>query len=410
MKTTQSETIKKVPTYCFGCVSGPDMMSVIVKDGVATEITPLFDIKGGHPSGGKICVKPYGLIQKTYNPHRIKTPMKRTNPKKGRQEDPGFVPISWDEALDIVSAKLLDVRAKGLTDESGYARVATTIGAGGTPVHYSGTFTAFLSAWGVTDFSFGSGQGVKCRHSEHLYGELWHRAFTVCSDTPMTEYILSFGDNVDSSSGVCGVRRHADARTRGCKRVQIEPHLSITGAGSAEWIPIRPKTDPAMIFALIHVLVHENKRNRLDVPFLKNRSSSPYLVAPNGYYLRDPESRKPLIWDARLDQAVPFDMSGTDPAIDGNFNVSGIEVGADDELWDHQEVDCRTAFTVMCETMKEYTPEWAAKICDIPAHTIRRVANEYLDHAQVGETVVIEGREMPFRPVSVVLGKTVNNG
>lgn len=67
-----------------------------------------------HPADGKPCVKAYGLIQKTYNPSRILTPMKRTNPNKGRNEDPGFVPISWDEALDLVAAKLNDIRARGL--------------------------------------------------------------------------------------------------------------------------------------------------------------------------------------------------------------------------------------------------------------------------------------------------------
>ena len=56
-----------------------------------------------------------------------------------------------------------------------------------------GTFPAFLSAWGPIDFGFGSGQGVKCYHSEHLYGELWHRAFTVCPDTPTSRLRLSFG-------------------------------------------------------------------------------------------------------------------------------------------------------------------------------------------------------------------------
>jgi anaerobic selenocysteine-containing dehydrogenase len=97
---------------------------------------------------GKVCVKAYGLVQKTYNPNRILTPMKRTNPKKGRDEDPGFVPISWDEALDIVADKLKAVRAKGLLDEAGLPRVAASFGHGGTPSNYMGTFPAFLAAWG----------------------------------------------------------------------------------------------------------------------------------------------------------------------------------------------------------------------------------------------------------------------
>jgi anaerobic selenocysteine-containing dehydrogenase len=32
--------------------------------------------------------------------------MKRTNPRKGRAEDPGFVPVSWDEALETIASRL----------------------------------------------------------------------------------------------------------------------------------------------------------------------------------------------------------------------------------------------------------------------------------------------------------------
>ena len=46
--------------------------------------------------------------------------MKRTNPRKGRGEDPGFVPIPWDEAFDVVAERLNAIRATGLRDDSGY--------------------------------------------------------------------------------------------------------------------------------------------------------------------------------------------------------------------------------------------------------------------------------------------------
>ncbi|HEY4775932.1 MAG TPA: molybdopterin-dependent oxidoreductase, partial [Xanthobacteraceae bacterium] len=407
MRRSGSE--RTVSTYCYQCVAGPDLVKVRVEDGVATEVAPNFDAAEIHPAGGKACVKAFGLVQKLYNPHRILHPMKRTNPKKGRGEDPGFVRISWDEALDLVAEKLRAVRAKGLIDESGYPRVAATFGGGGTPTAYMGTLPAFLAAWGPIDMSFGSGQGVKCTHSEHLYGELWHRAFTVCPDTPLCEYIVSFGGNVEASGGVCGVKRHADARKRGMKRVQIEPHLSVTGACSAEWIPIKPKTDVAFLFAMIHVLLHEHPRTRLDVPFLKNFTSSPYLVGPNGFFLRDPMSRKPLVHDSRRG-AVAFDTPDADPALEGEFVVEGIEVGADNEVMSHGAVAVRPAFDHLVRHVRDYSPEWAQAICDVPAASIRRVANEFLDHAHVGETIEIDGMTLPYRPVSIMLGKTVNNG
>ena len=402
--------VRKVPQYCYQCVAGPDLLTVKVVDGVATEVEPNFAAAEVHPGGGKCCVKAFGIVQKTYNPNRCLRPMKRTNPKKGRGEDPGFVPISWDEALDLVAGKLNEIRAKGLTDEIGYPRVAASFGGGGTPTYYMGTFPAFLGAWGAVDFSFGSGQGVKCYHSEHLYGELWHRAFTVCPDTPTAKFVLSFGANTEASGGVVGSWRHAAARVQGLKRVQIEPHLSITGAASAEWIPVKPKTDPAFLFGMIHVLLHENPRSALDVFFLRHHTGSPYLIGPNGFFLRDPVTRKPLLWDARRNAAVPFDTPDTEPALEGRFTLDAYEIGADGHEWRHTGINVTTAFAQLVDHMAQYTPDWAEKVCDIAPGTIRRIAGEYLAHAQVGATIDIEGETLPLRPVAIALGKTVTNG
>lgn len=402
---------RSVPTYCYNCVSGPDFLRVRVEDGVALNVEPNHDGADVHPAGGRPCVRAYGLVQKTYNPHRVLTPMKRTNPLKGRHEDPGFVPISWDEALETVAARLRDIRARGLLDEQGLPRVAATFGHGGTPASYMGSFPAFLAAWGQIDYSMGSGQGVKCTHSEHLYGEFWHRGFTVCADTPHSRYIVSFGANVEVTGGPCAVRRHADARVRGVKRVYVEPHLSVTGGCSAEWVPIRPKTDGAFLLAMLEVLLCEAGVDRLDTAFLRERTASPYLVGPDEYYLRDPVSRKPLVWDACSDRPVPFDAPGIQPVLVGRFRVaSALTQRPDGEVGEYADVEARTGLTTTIDAMRQYTPEWAQAVCDVPAATIRRVALEYLDNACIGETIEIDGRTLPYRPVAVTLGKTVNNG
>ena len=349
------------PVYCYQCVAGPDLMKVQVEDGVATRIRSNFDARDDHPGGGRVCVKAYGLIQKTYNPHRVRQPMKRTNPRKGRGEDPGFVPVGWDEALDAIAARMLDIRSRGLVDESGFPRLAVSFGGGGTPTQYMGTLPALLSAWGPIDMGFGAGQGVKCYHSEHLYGELWHRAFIVAPDTPRARYVISCGNNAEASAGVVGVWRQADARARGLKRVQVEPHLSVTGAVSAEWVPIRPKTDAAFLYALLHRIVHERGwREVCDVEFLEDSTNAPYLVGPNGYYLRDPASRKPLLWDVDADRAIPFDeMTGRRPALDGVRVATGVEEGPDGEEWSHEAAEARPAFQLFLDHVLSHSPEWA---------------------------------------------------
>jgi phenylacetyl-CoA:acceptor oxidoreductase len=401
-----------VPTYCYQCVAGPDLLKVEVRDGVPVRVEPNLDVQAEHPAKGRVCVRAYALIQKTHNPHRVKQPMRRTNPRKGKHEDPGFIPISWDEALDLVARQLLALRERGLVNEQGLPRLAATLGSGGIAPAYLGTFGAFLAAWGPVDFSIGSGQGVKCYHSEHVYGEFWHRGFTVAPDTPATNYILSFGANTDASGGVAGVYRHAEARGRGLRWVQFEPHLSVTGAAADRWVPIKPKTDAAVLFALIHVILHElDWRRACDVAFLRDRTNSPYLVGPRGYYLRDPDTRKPLLWDAADGRAKPYDDPTLgDPALVGEHRVRGIEVGPDGQMWDAETVPCVPAFARLLEHVKGYTPEWAAGVADAPADVIRQVAREYVAAAQVGSATMVDGMELPLRPVAVIVGKTVANG
>ncbi len=401
----------RVPVYCYQCVAGPDLLKVVVRDGVAVAVEPNTDVAAEHPACGKVCVRAYGLVQKLYNPGRIKTPLRRTNPRKGRDQDPGWEPISWDEALDTLAGRLNGIRARGLTDDSGYPRLAVTVGSGGIAPAYLGTFAAFLAAWGPIDQGIGSGQGVKCYHSEHLYGEFWHRAFTVSADTPNCDFVLSFGYNGDASGGVTGVARHADARARGIQWVQLEPHQSITAAGANEWVPIRPKTDAAVLFALLHVVLLEHEwRSVCDVPFLERMTASPYLVGPGGYYLRDPETRKPMVWDLDRERPVPFDDARcTRPAMDGAYIAAGVEVGPDGAVRSVSD-RVRPAWALLREHLRPYTPDWAATIADVPAATIRRLARAYLAHARVGATIEIEGQTYPHRPVAVLLGKTVTNG
>ena len=410
-RTTADGGLQKIPVYCYQCVAGPDLLKVVVKDGVAIGVEPNAEMADIHPAGGTVCVRAYALIQKLYNPARIRTPMRRTNPRKGRAEDPGWEPISWEEAFDLLAGRLNRLRARGLVDEAGYPRLAVTLGAGGIAPAYLGTFAAFLAAWGPVDQGIGSGQGVKCYHSEHLYGEFWHRAFTVAADVPRCDFVLSFGYNGDASGGVTGVFRHAEARARGLRWVQLEPHLSVTGAGAAEWVPVRPKTDAAVLFALLHVILREHDwRAVCDVPFLERMTSSPYLVGPGGYFLRDPETRKPLVWDLGKGRPVPFDDPDClRPAMEGEYIAAGVEIGADGARKSVSE-RVKPAFAHLLQHVQAYTPEWASAIADIPAETIRRLAREYLAHARVGATIAIDGVKYPHRPVAVLLGKTVTNG
>ena len=292
--------------------------------------------------------------------------------------------------------------------------MAASFGGGGTPQSYMGTFPAFLAAWGPVDMGFGSGQGVKCYHSEHLYGEFWHRAFIVAPDTPLCNYLISCGANVEASGGVVGVWRHANARVRGMKRVQVEPHLSVTGACSAEWVPIKPKTDAAFLFALIHVLLHEVPRERLDLPFLR----AAHRVALPGRAARllparprDAASRWCGTARAARARAVRH-ARACDEALEGRFEVDAVEIGPDgDVLADGRlrgQHRLRRSWSSTCSRTR---PNGRQAICDVPAATHaphrQRISRPRLRRRRRSRSTA---RRCRYRPVAVTLGKTVNNG
>ncbi|UCF57568.1 MAG: molybdopterin-dependent oxidoreductase, partial [Deltaproteobacteria bacterium] len=333
---------------------------------------------------GTVCLKAYGNIQKLYNPHRIKTPLKRTNPEKGRGIDPQWVEISWDEALTMVAEKLKKIRQ----DDT---RKFFEIGGGRKP-SLLGTWKPFLKAFGPRS-NFGSGGGIHCRLSDHLFGTAIHAAYTCETDYSYCEYLLMIGVNTMASGGATMTKQLVEARVRGMKMVVVDPVLTVTAAKADEWIPIKPCTDTAFLLALVHVIIHEI--GMYDEEFLKKMTNSPYLVGPDGYFLRDKKENKPLVWDAKNQKVKVYnDQTIGDVALEGTYLVDGTEG--------------KPAFHVLKNHVRQYTPEWASEITEIPAFTIRHIAKELIDHARIGSTIQIEGLTLPYRPVATNIGRGVS--
>ncbi len=86
---------KWMPTTCQGCTSWCAIEAYVI-NGRAIKIRGNANSK---VNGKATCPRAHMSLQQVYDPDRLKTPMKRTNPKKGKNEDPKFVPISWDRLL-----------------------------------------------------------------------------------------------------------------------------------------------------------------------------------------------------------------------------------------------------------------------------------------------------------------------
>ena len=107
-----------VASGCNGCV-GWCPLRVKVVDGKAVKIA-------GNPESkwtrGKLCPRGRLNLQILYDPDRVKKPLKRTNPKKGRDQDPGWVEISWEEAIATIAGKLKELRDKGTPERFAFFR------------------------------------------------------------------------------------------------------------------------------------------------------------------------------------------------------------------------------------------------------------------------------------------------
>jgi anaerobic selenocysteine-containing dehydrogenase len=172
------------------------------------------------------------------------------------------------------------------------------------------------------------------------------------------------------------------ARERGMKVVAIDPRLRGAGPFADEWLPIRPATDMALALALCHQLLSQAT---IDREYLTKYTNAPFLIKEDGHFLRVEGTEH--VWDQKADAARAYDASDLSPALEGEFTVGALKV--------------KTAFQVFKEHLAQYTPEWAAEVCGIPADQIRRVAWALGENARIGSTIVVDGVTLPYRPVAI---------
>lgn len=363
-----------VPTTCNMCFNNCSIKAHVV-DGTVVELTgnPDSPIGSGH-----ICAKGAAGIMQLYDPARITKPLKRTNPKKGFDEDPGWEEISWDEAYDTIVQKFGEAAAKDPKLNMGASMVAGLIGS----VWRSLTLGC---AFGVSE---GTSSDI-CGAGVHICEFLLTGDGNAMPDYDNVDYLIQFGTQAGTATRH-GFNMTADkfARRRaedGLRLVNFDPHMS-AGAEKADlWVPTRPGSDAAAALAMAYVFIHE--LDLIDRDYLVERTNAPALVDPaTQRVLRAEGSNKSLYWDEAANAAKPYDECEK-PALEGEYEVDGVK--------------CHTAFSVLKEHIREMTPEWAEDITTVPAATLRQVAEEFGRAARIGETIEIEGKTYRRRGAAV---------
>ncbi|HTA41676.1 MAG TPA: molybdopterin-dependent oxidoreductase [Bryobacteraceae bacterium] len=204
-----------------------------------------------HPvTRGFLCGKVARYLEREYSPDRLLYPMRRTGAKgEGR-----FTRISWDEALDEIATRLAST-----ADQFGPESIL--------PYSYAGTMGLL------------NGSGMDRRFFHRLGASRLDR--TICSTAAMAgvndalgfryaiepeqfrhaKLIIAWGANI------LGTNVHlwpfiVEARRNGAKFYTIDPHQNRTGKLSDRHYPIRPGTDAALAFAMMHVILCEGLEDR----------------------------------------------------------------------------------------------------------------------------------------------------
>lgn len=201
-------------------------------------------------NNGYVCPRGHLMIQQTYDPDRIKVPMKRTNPEKGRGIDPKFVPISWDEALDLVADKMIELRKSGHPEKLTYIRGRYS------PTSTDLMYGALPKIYGTSNYFSHS---AICAEAEKM-GPGYTQGFFGYRDYDFAKMkcLVAWGsDPISSNRQVPNtINKLGDIFDRGAV-ITVDPRLSAIAAKSNEWLPIKPGEDGALAGAIAHVLLTE---------------------------------------------------------------------------------------------------------------------------------------------------------
>ncbi|MGB2492768.1 MAG: molybdopterin-dependent oxidoreductase, partial [Candidatus Puniceispirillum sp.] len=380
LQTNPADEIKTTTCYMCACRCG---IKVYLKDGQVRYIEGNRD----HPvNKGVLCGKGASGIMTQVSPARLTSPLKRVGPRGSGE----FAEISWDEALDLATSWLGDVRSKDPR------KLALFTGR-----DQSQALTGWwASQFGTPNFAAHGGFCSVNMAAAGLYtfgGSFWEFGEP---DWDKTEYFMLWGVAEDHGSNPIK-KALGKLKKRGVKVVAVNPVRTGYGAIADEWLGVKPGSDGLFVSALIYELMQAGK---VDLDYLVRYTNSHWLVIQNpgaandGLIARDKDG-EPLAWDKNQNKAVGANTLEIDPALNGSFKLA----------------DGSKAVPVMSLIAErfldnKFAPESVADEIGIPAETIKRIASELAEAAFEREIVIDQpwvdwaGRKhdkMIGRPVSM---------
>ena len=197
-----------------------------------------------HPSThGALCTKVSRYAERTYHPERLLRPMKRVSRKT---EAPRFEPVSWDEALSDIAARLTAIAARDPQAIQPYS-YAGTMGM----LQGEAMASRFFNRIGASQLdrticASAGGAALTATYGHKLGMHLPHFA--------ESRLILIWGSNSIASNLHFWTYANK-ARREGAKLICIDPRKTETADKCHQHIAVLPGTDGALALGLMHELI-----------------------------------------------------------------------------------------------------------------------------------------------------------
>jgi formate dehydrogenase major subunit len=236
-------------TVCGHCSVGC-AVDAVVENGVWVRQEPVFDSPinlGAH------CAKGAALREHGHGEYRLKYPMKLVDGK--------YVRLSWDQALDEISKKMLALRQDSGPDSIFF------VGSSKHNNEQAYLMRKWVSFWGTNN----TDHQARICHSTTVAGvaNTWgYGAMTNSyNDMQNARAAMYIGSNAAEAHPV-SMLHMLHAKENGCKMIVVDPRFTRTAARADDYVRIRSGSDIPFLFGVIY---HIFKNGWEDKKYIEDR-------------------------------------------------------------------------------------------------------------------------------------------
>ncbi|MFZ5868902.1 MAG: molybdopterin-dependent oxidoreductase [Thermodesulfobacteriota bacterium] len=430
------EEVKVIRSVCLMCHGGCGIQAKIVQGELVKlngnpyhpnnydytakgELVAESDLDAG-PTGkdvGTLCAKGQAGVFALYSPFRLQHPLKRMGPRGSGK----WQAISWEQAIKEIchGGKLFahipeekDRTVEGLKsivnnnapigpEDSDFMDEAP-------PEGYGPKRNQFVWAHGRNEQSpltprfVGGSVGVPhmLNHCSRCAGTFYNVVEDVLNlppyeigayaDYEYSTYLISFGSNVTQADYPMQTRarylqkfgKRLGPNVKQFKHVVVDPRFTNAAAkathnGTGEWVPILPNSSAYFLLGMIRWIIDNEryKKEYLSIPNQNAAKAKGYRNWTDMTFLVS--TTKPMNYltgkDAGLGQSEYVVLVNGKPTM--AHDVKGVaDLDAEIGL---KGIVYKTVFRLLKERVREQTLQNCDKVCDIPAGTIARIADEF---------------------------------